>query len=839
MVAPLVRARWLLVLVATLLALALPAGFAAGQDKEIPAASAIEGARLQLDQIKATLKRDNLNDDALADLRRRTDPLAAAMEEAIATLAPQLAAADARLAEIGAKPADGAPPESPEVTRERDVQTAARQKLDETIKRGRLVQVEGAQIQDEITQRRRALLADRLFQRGPSLLDPSLWRDLVNNAPRDLRSVRFLFSDWGAVIARNLSPQSLAAVGIAALIAFLLAMPGRRWVASFGERLVVQTPQSRLRRSATALLRVIATTLAPVLAMLALYVGLRTAGWIPERVDRLAVALVYAAGFIGFVQGMMRALFAPGRPSWRLTSLSDAAIAEIKNQPLWVALVFVLGRILDHFGATIVASLSASIVTNGVFALLNAGTFALALRGVRAAERVEAAADPDGDKRKVRPLLSLLRLAAWLAIGVVLLAVVSGYVTFGEFLANQVIWITAVLSLAYLLMIVVDDLFTSGLSSETRFGRLTSASISLRPESLDQIGVVLSGFLRVLLILVTALFVLAPWGLETTDVFGWLRLAVSGLEVGGIRISLSGVLGTILLVVIGFALTRAVQRWLDRDLLPKTRMDTGLKASINTGIGYLGGLVVIMMAATYLGFSLDRLAIVAGALSVGIGFGLQAIISNFVSGVILLAERPIKAGDWIVIGSDQGNVRRISVRSTEIELFDRSTLIVPNSDFITKSVKNVTHGNPAGRVQIELTVAADVSPETVRTIALETVKAHGAVLAFPEPQLFFNALGKAENSFALFCSVPSPRQAASVKSDLNFALVKAFKEHGVAIGGAAAPSMVDAVDRIGAVLGRIAPSLRLSEAGDAHDASAPPLVGTPPVDPHAGAATKA
>jgi small-conductance mechanosensitive channel len=284
---------------------------------------------------------------------------------------------------------------------------------------------------------------------------------------------------------------------------------------------------------------------------------------------------------------------------------------------------------------------------------------------------------------------------------------------------------------------------------------------------------------------------------------GWVRYAFTGVQLGDIRISLLGILGAILLVVLGFALTRAIQGWLDRDLLPKTSMDVGLRASINTGVGFLGGLVVIVVALGYLGFSLDRLAIVAGALSVGIGFGLQAVISNFVSGVILLAERPIKAGDWIVIGSDQGNVRRISVRSTEIELFDRSTLIVPNSDFITKSVKNVTHGNPLGRVQIELLVSSAVDPAEVRRIALETARAHPAVLEFPEPQMFFTELGKTDHVFALYCSVPSPRQAGSVKSDLNFALVKAFAETGVGLAGPPAPSLVDAVERLGeALVGR-------------------------------------
>ncbi|GLK68481.1 DUF3772 domain-containing protein [Hansschlegelia plantiphila] len=801
---------------------------------------AIDAARAELDKIEARLADPAINDRDLAALRERIDPLSASIDAAIATLSPQLDAADQRLAQIGPKPSADDAPESADVSRERDAQTAARQKIDEAIKRGRLLQVEAAQTGDEIVQRRRSLLAQRLFERSRSLLDPTLWIDLVEEAPRDFASIQALGANWANVISRNSGPGSIGVVAAAAIAAWALLFPIRHWVATVGERLVArQTPKSRLKRSATALFRLAATTLAPLLAALALYWSFKIAGWMPARLEPIFVGAVWAAGFLGFAQGMMRALLAPGRSSWRLSDMSDAAIAEIKNQPLWCMAIFVLGHLTERFNGAIVASLSASIATAGVFATLNAAAYAVALRRVRAARHVEAA-EASGGESPSRPLLGLARMMAWIAIGIVLVAVGSGYVALGQFLANQVIWITSVVSLAWLLLIVVDDLLTSGLSAETKFGRSVSEAIGVRPESLEQIGVVLSGVVRVMMIGVAASFILAPWGVESTDVFGWLRYGVNGVQLGGITVSVAGVVGAIALVVIGVGLTRAVQRWLDRDLLPKTRMDQGLKASISTGVGYLGGITVIVLALAYLGFSLDRLAIVAGALSVGIGFGLQAIISNFVSGLILLAERPIKAGDWIVIGTDQGNVRRISVRSTEIELFDRSTLIVPNSDFITKSVKNVTHGSPMGRVQIELTVSSAVDPAEVRRIAIDTAKAHPAVLAFPEPQLLFNTLGNAENVFALFCSVQSPRQASSVKSDLNFALVKAFAEAQVPLGGPGEPSMADAVDRVAEALRQWgAPPTKAGPAAPpAHDPADAPLVEPPPPEPQGFLSTK-
>ena len=822
------RLKTLAVRLALMLALVSPV---AAQQQDPTAA--IEAARVELDRIEARLTDQKLGDPELAALRDRVEPMTTALDVATAQLAPKLSAADARLAEIGAKPKEGEPAESPETARERDAQAAARQEVDEAIKRGRLLMVEATQVGTQITERRRTLLASRLFERTRSLLDPTLWIDVATAAPHDAASATSLFGEFADHVSRRFGASQIGLAAAAVLAAVLLLFPIRAWVADFGERLVVlQSPKSRIRRSATALFRLTATTLAPLLAALCVYGALKSVGWLPARLEPLALVMVRGAGFLGFAHGMMKALLAPGRPTWRLIQLSDAAVDKIKHQPMWIALVFVGGRVVEVFNATVGTSLAASVATAGVFATLNAGTFALAARRLRIVQNLETREGDKGgeDRPDGHPLLFVTRLVYMAAIATVLVSVVAGYTSLALFLANQVIWVTAVILFAYLMLVVVNDLFVSALSSETEFGRKLSDGLGMRTQSLEQIGVVLSGLVRLFILALAILLIAAPWGLGSTDLFGWLRLPISGFTIGGITVSPTGVLTAVALVVFGFALTHAAQRWLNRDLLPKTRLDDGLKASINTGVGYVGAILVIVISLAYLGFSLDRLAIVAGALSVGIGFGLQAVISNFVSGVILLAERPIKAGDWIVIGSDQGNVRRISVRSTEIELFDRSTLIVPNSDFITKSVKNVTHGAPNGRVQIDLTVSNAVDPMEVKRIAVATAKSHPSVLAFPEPLLLFTSLGKADNAFTLFCNVPSPRQAASVRSDLNFALTKSFADAGVALGGPAGPDMTLAVDRVAEALGGLGLTREPDPATPKpHDASdAPPGVALEP-----------
>jgi small-conductance mechanosensitive channel len=248
---------------------------------------------------------------------------------------------------------------------------------------------------------------------------------------------------------------------------------------------------------------------------------------------------------------------------------------------------------------------------------------------------------------------------------------------------------------------------------------------------------------------------------------------------GQISISPGLIFGGAVLFAAGLVITRIVRGWLETTYLPKTRVDVGLRTSITAGLTYLGALIALLTTCAYLGLSLDRIALFASALSVGIGFGLQAVIGNFVSGLILLAERPVKVGDWIAIGEQEGDVRRIHIRATEIELGDRSKLIVPNSDLVSKIVRNVTSGGALGQVKIVLRVANDADAGEVRNLLLEQLAAHPGVLREPPPGVFLTNVPDGALEFTALAGVASARQAFGIKSDLLFAMVAALKACGV------------------------------------------------------------
>ena len=712
-------------------------------------------------------------EDELGSLRTKVEDVLDQTSQTAEALRPQLEAVKSQIEKLGPPPAKDAPPEAPEVASERARLTALSSAYDGAIKSSEVTWVRARQLIERITVLRHSLFTKNLLERLPSPLLPGIWRDIVTDAP----AVRHRFSawmdNWSYWAARKQTELSFLVAVVLFLYVFLKLVVASRTrrrtlraeppLPTFFERAISVSWVAPLR------------ALPAVAASLLLYGGLDTLELLYNPWGRAAFGILKGTLVFVTVTALLYAVMAPRAPQWRLVSLADRPARRVARLLSAITAVYALDGALTEVGRAFFVPLTLSVVQS----FASSVAFASLLIGLLLTPFTPQTAI--GSQLAVsRHEPRWLKVPLWIiAIGIVVAALL-GYVALARFAAQQLVLTGIVVLLGWLGYLAIRAVTREPPQRGLPVGDLLEQRFGLDASRRHQLTRLTELALTFALVIGALPFLMLQWGFSGDDIRESFKSLFFGLEIGQFKISLARILlGIVLFIALLFA-TRVFQRWL-RERSVQSRLDPSIANSVDTVVGYVGVALAALLSVSYAGLDITNLAIVAGALSVGIGFGLQSIVNNFVSGLILLIERPIKVGDRVVVGDQQGLVRRISVRATEIETFDRASLIVPNSELITGRVLNWTHRDSLGAVNVKVGVGYNSDPEQVIAILTKCAEDHPDVLRAPAPGAALESFGDSALQFNLRVSLPDIDKAGAVQSDLRVAIFKALGAAGIEI----------------------------------------------------------
>lgn len=751
-------------------------------DAPVKINAAVELPKMQqvLDKIKQQVSGET-NDTRLKILNDLALELSEDADRLIQALGDSRTQLQAQLAVLGPVPAaDSGVKETAEVTQKRSKLETQQTKTDDQIKQAEAIKSGAVNLSAQIVNLRRDALKTQLALNTGSIFSPRFWAPLTNVQASDSdRAALFIAQLRSAAQLSFTSPWLPGTLGWL-LAAGLVATLGRRYLEAFLAWIGIhRLPEGRLRRSFLAAATVLTTLGAVVLAFNFLNLAFTRNEDVVEDVRVFADKLVGLSIFCGLIAGLGRAFLSTRRPTWRLPQISDEVALALKPYPpLTAALVFIF-QMVENFNSSANTSVAMSIFANGMTALLIGAT---ALSISARTNLVRRRMIQEGHQPEVKStLVGLIQLVLTLIGCAIMLALVIGYITLARFLAYELIWMGIVFGLFYIFSQLIADGCESLFSTNNASGRQLQSSLNIDERHLGQVSVLLSALGKTVLLLAAVMALLngtlgsaTPVELVQKSIEFWSGKGLDSMDIVPVHL-----LNALVCLVVGIWALRSIRRWLDNDFLPKTTMDRGMRVSLITLFSNVGFVLLILMTLSIMGLQWNKLAWIVSALSVGIGFGLQEIVKNFISGLILLTERPVKVGDLVSISGIEGDIRRINVRATEIQLSDKSTVIVPNSQLISQNVRNATMGNAQGVATITLTFPLDIDPQHVRQLLLDVYSQNERILETPEPSVSFKDLTATGIVLAVTGNVASPRQVSGAKSDLLFDILTRLRKEGV------------------------------------------------------------
>ncbi len=692
-----------------------------------------------------------------------------------------------RLGVIGPAPAEGDPSEAPETARTRAQLDRALADLSGQVKQADLTIARVEVLLTDISASQFERRTTDLLVRLPAPTRSATWQGAAHQTLNMAEAIVAKEVVAGGRV--NLVVLPLVAVGV--YVALVIGrMLRRRIQQRWGRDPDVLYP-SYGRRLVAAVIEGVSRGLLPVLIIAIL---LAAVWWlvIQRFVDPslgVPLWLLYAIAFYLVAAALVRAAFSPAQPNWRITPVTADASGKIGRRLNLLAGVFAIdmavSALFDRFGEPPELASLHSFAINVLLA-----TLLLSLTRTRLWQ-VEGIPEWSEERSRVQApaLSSYLRFF----LGAVAITAIAcnllGYAPLADYLLRTLVLTLLMVGAMFALRFVAREVCARLLMASAGPGQVMKRALGLSDQAGRMVSFWSLSSIDLILVLTGVFLALALWGIPPRDVADWVLGLFRGFNVGTHHFSLTDVFLAILFFGAIVVVTRLVQHFLEFRLFPNTSLDIGIRTAITSGLGYVGVGVAVLAAISTLGINLTGLAVVAGALSVGIGFGLQNVVNNFISGIILLIERPVKVGDTVVVKEHEGVVRRIKVRSTEIETGLHASVIIPNSDLLQSAVLNWTHRDRIGRVEIRVVAPYAVETSRMEAILMQCARAHPEVILHPEPTVLLISFTDRGAEYQLSFQLEDLDNKARVSSDVRKSILERLRAAGIEVPTTQKPSL--------------------------------------------------
>ena len=728
----------------------------------------INDLKQQTKTINDQLQKSSTSDETLANLKLQLDGLSKKLLDAGVAFRPRLTEINTRLEQLGAAPSGDQPAEPTIVAEERARLAAEKAEINAVIGETEDASLSVNQMSAKIGNMRRDLFAQTLSQRVS--LDLTLGTEVTSAAGDQMVSLWSIVKSWWRFVSTFKLNSFLAAAFFAFVAALIIQLGARRMLGSLYERDPTIEAPSYLSRLSVAFWSTAIPSGAVGVFLATTYFFLNYFNVLRPDIAALLQSLFIVLGIVFFISRLAFACISPYTPAWRLVPVAPRPGRVL----VWLITGMALINGLDSFFGKVNQILSSPLSLTMAKSLLSTVVIGVLILIIALLKPIER-----NGEEGVRPWPKAFRIFLIILGLLPIFAAGFGFIGLARFAAQQIVVTGAFLVTMYLGFLTGRAISEEQAFASSPIGRVMRDRFHFDEATLDQIGLAVGILINFVVALVGIPLVLMQFGFQWSELKSTFYNLMTGFQIGNISISLMGILTGIALFVLVYLMTRWFQNWLDNSVMARGRVDSGVRNSIRTVIGYVGLVLAALVAVSAAGFNLSSLALIAGGLSLGIGFGLQNIVQNFVSGLILLAERPFKVGDWVEAGTVSGIVKKISVRATEVETFQKQSIVVPNSTLINGNVGNWTLRNKLGRIDINVQAAYTDEPRRVHTLLLEIIRSHPSILKNPEPFVAFQSMTDSLMIFDVYAHVADITSTGGIKNELRFQIVERFHAEGI------------------------------------------------------------